>query len=122
MDQPVSIALSATVLSEADSAKKTACASYIKSYNAQTATVQEMREYASCVHRVYGRGEPLSGGEIGAIKLAILVFFVAWVLSGYKLYREDGLGVSIGIGFCLAAIITLGLALVASAAGFLFSY
>ncbi len=82
------LASSAAANSAASAAKKTACMSYIQNYKAETATVEEMREYASCVERLHPN--ELSDGGIIAVKVLIVAAIVGIFIGAYQArYERD---------------------------------
>lgn len=54
------------------SAETAYCKDYLYSYDAKAASIGEARQYAACVHRIYGDGEPMSAGMVLFIKAIIL--------------------------------------------------
>lgn len=54
-------------------AEKARCERELKGYDAGTASVEQMRDYARCVFTVHGSGEPLDPTVVLALKATILV-------------------------------------------------
>lgn len=77
-----SAAMSAAAAARASQAQDMACKSFLASYDAKLATVTDMKEYASCVERIYP--ESASGGEIIAMKVAIVLVLAAAVVGFVK--------------------------------------
>ena len=115
-----SIALSAAAIANSNAAlsaaRRAECMQLVNGYEHDTATVAQSREYAGCVFRLYGNGEPLSGPEVLALKIAVVVALIG-VGVGAWVGREDGWGFAI-FGAVLGAIILP--ALVAFAAALLY--
>ncbi len=70
-------------------AAKALCVARMPNFDAKTATVQQAREYASCVHRVYGSGEPMDPGAVIALKLIVALSFVGLIAGGVYGWRDS---------------------------------
>lgn len=124
----IAIASGASAQAAAASARaaKAECIANMGNYDPKTATVQQQRDYASCVFRLHGDGEPMDAGAAIALKAVILLSFVgagigAWI--GYRDSYDDWL-MAVAGGFFGAAAPWLGafiLALAAAGLSFLFS-
>lgn len=75
-------AQSAAATAAAAAAKKTACMSFVKGFQNDTATTAEMRQYADCVSTLYPN--PLSDGSVWILKAAILIVFAGFIGGGIR--------------------------------------
>jgi hypothetical protein len=66
-----------------------ACAAMVVSYEHSRATVDEMRDYASCIQKLHP--EPLDGSQLITVKVAILVILFS-IAAGIILVRRDDEG------------------------------
>jgi hypothetical protein len=80
-------AQSAIAANQAHQAKVTACTKFVKGYAHDTASVAEVRQYASCANTLFP--EPVSDGASLAIKAAIVIVLVCFVIGAA---RGDGYG------------------------------
>lgn len=119
-------AAAAASAANSNAAKKRECELQVQGYQHDTATVQEAQEYASCVRLLYpAPSTPLSGGEVLAIKLAILFVLVH---GGWFVWKERENGGDVTTHFitflfgCVLAIAYLALVAVLAAAGWFFIF
>ena len=111
---------SAALAASAHAERIARCGISIPNFEPKTATVAEMRDYASCVYVVHGSGEPMPAGVEIALKVLILGSLVGGLFFGAKSWREDGpvLGVlafamgalAIPIALLVVAAVVAGLA------------
>ncbi len=101
----------------AQEAKRKACMAYVRGYEHDRATVEEMREYAGCIDRLHPESM-LTEGQLVAAKCAVLFVF-AWIVVGViwerrnKSLSEGWFGAVVGgsvIGMCFAVAALLFLA------------
>ena len=97
----------ATANQQAHEAKVVACKAYLPTFNAQTATIAEARQYADCVSLVYPH--QIASGDVFLFKLWIVCMFVATACGAVKGYKEDGL-----IGSAIYAFMFVGCAIIAA--------
>ena len=121
MSASTAIALSAnsTAIAANSIAKEAArksCLGYVKGYNHDVATVEEMREYAGCVEKLHP-ADP-AGNDLIVVKLMILIVF-ATTIGGvfyekkHSLFWSKGWGDAILLGgLCGAAAGVVGLVVV----------
>ena len=69
-------------------AAKALCVARMPNFDAKTATVQQARDYASCVHRVYGSGEPMDPSAVIALKFVVALSFVGLIAGGVYGWRN----------------------------------
>lgn len=131
----VSLALSsaasaqaAQASAEAREAKVTACRASVKGYQHNTATVQDMQQYAECVALLHP--QVMTGGEMVLVKVAICVTLIGSAIGAYAASKDSGgqikdglIGGAIGLflGGSTAALIALTLYGVYQGIAFLFS-
>jgi hypothetical protein len=82
MSASTAIALSANSTaiaanSIAKEAERKACLGYVKGYNHDVATVEEMREYAGCVDRLHPAN--FAGNDLLVVKIIILIVFATTI-------------------------------------------
>lgn len=82
----VAAAISAAAAAQAQAAREAACRAVQSSYRPDSATVGEMREYASCVQTLYP--DPLSADATIALKVAVALIFCG-VIGGFVYGRFD---------------------------------
>ena len=104
-------------------AKETACKLQLSTYNAAEATVQQMKEYSSCVHLLHP--DDMTSPERLVAKLLILIMFLG---AGVGVYLNRNAGCPIEgpvvgalLGFCVTSIGLLLLGGFLCAVQFLFS-
>lgn len=68
---------------------KVQCLATMAVYQPKSATVVQMREYAGCVHRVYGSGEPWYPVTLILIKAAIVVLILSMPVGAVVGWRSD---------------------------------
>jgi hypothetical protein len=78
-------------------------------------TINEQREYAGCVYRIHGSGEPLTSGEVMAWKAIIIIAIIGACIGIYKA-RQDPWSSGFDY-FTLAFLGALGLPLVLAILG-----
>lgn len=115
-----SSALLASEAVDASIAQDAVCKMVLEKYNAQTAKVDSMKEYAECVQRIYP--DEMSDEMTIAIKI-LICFAFAGAIRGLFMPAFDGLdratnAVFVAIGFVAAPTL---IALIVYAIGFLFS-
>lgn len=87
-------------------AAKARCESELKSYDAGTASVEQMRDYARCVFTVHGSGEPLDPNVILALKVTIIVSLIAAGVGFVRGWTKgDGLGDGLLFGLAGAILV-----------------
>lgn len=107
-------AASTAALAEAENAKTTACVALFQGYTHRDASEKEMRQYVSCVERVYPTAESQQK-EIIAAKFGIAVVLLATLVGCVVGYRKgDAIYAIAGFACGLFALLTL------VAVGFLF--
>ena len=68
-----------------NSAKDAECKFLLQNFDSlKNPTVTEQREYANCVHRIYGNGEPMPSDVAVVIKVAILIVFAFFFFGMWK--------------------------------------
>ena len=98
MSASTAIALSAnstaiTANTVAQEASRKACLAFVRGYNHDVATVEEMREYAGCIEKLHPAA--LEEGSLLVVKIMILIVFAA-VIGGvfyekkYKVWWSEG--------------------------------
>jgi hypothetical protein len=87
----------------AHEAKVVACKTYLPTFNAQTATIAEARQYADCVSLVYPN--QASGESIFLVKAIIVCMLVCASIGAVRGYKEDGAVGSAMYAFMFAGII-----------------
>lgn len=104
MSASASIAASsaASAAASASAARESArCSGVLQSFDTTVATVEAKRDYAHCVYRIYGDGEPMPFAAVLLLKVTIALALIGMVYGGVKGWRNDGpvaavLGVIIG--------------------------
>lgn len=102
MSAGVSAGMAASAAASASEAREAAwCSGVLQSFNAPVATVEAKRDYAHCVYRIYGDGEPMGAAAVLLLKVAIGLALIGAVYGGVKGWRDDGpalavLGIFIG--------------------------
>ena len=77
----------------AQEASRKACLAFVRGYNHDAATVEEMREYAGCIEKLHP-ADP-AGNDLIVVKIMILIVFAA-VIGGvfyekkYKVWWSEG--------------------------------
>ena len=98
MSASTAIALSAnstaiTANTVAQEASRKACLAFVRGYNHDVATVEEMREYAGCIEKLHP-ADPV-GNDLLVVKIIILIIF-ATTIGGvfyekkHKVWLSDG--------------------------------
>ena len=98
--------------SAADAAKSARCAVVLRQYDPSVATVEQMREYASCVRHIYGTGGRAADAQIFALILlvAVLAGAVGGAIWGARdEYTGPLVGALLGILVCCGAVFALGI-------------
>ena len=111
----IAIIASWQALQAQEIARRTECKLIISSYP-QHPTLSEQREYAGCVYKLYGNGEPLTHGDIFAIKVLIVIVLIGACIGYYKSTQDkykDGLLDAFMFTFFGAILLPILLALVA---------
>jgi hypothetical protein len=57
-------------------------------------TLNEQREYAGCVYRMHGSGEPLTQGDVVAIKVLIVIAIIGACIGIYKAGQDSWNGIT----------------------------
>lgn len=102
MSAGVSAGMAASAATSASEAREAArCSGVLQSFNAPVATVEAKRDYAHCVYRIYGDGDPMPFAAVLLLKVTIALALIGMVYGGVKGWRNDGpvdavLGVIIG--------------------------
>lgn len=77
--------------SAAQSAARDAeCRAIIKTFDGTHATVEQRREYAACVHRIDGTGEPMDPMATIIIKAVVVFSFIGAGIGATWGWREGG--------------------------------
>lgn len=71
---------------QAREAESKACMAYVRGYDHERATVEEMRSYAGCIDRLHP--EPMSADAITAWKVMIVILFVGVVIGIVRSVRN----------------------------------
>lgn len=66
------------------------CLALTPKFNAQTASVVEMREFAACVNRVHGADAAVPVGVILTVKIMILVAICVGIFVGWTSWPDEG--------------------------------
>ncbi len=120
----VASAASANAGVAASRARDAECVAKMGQFQPATATVQQQRDYASCVHRLHGDGEPMDAGAVIGLKVVVLASFVC--AAGGAVWgwdEEGGSGAFMGalVGAVAPWFAALVLALAVAGLQFLFS-
>lgn len=104
MSASVAIATTASIQANqasiaASKAHDMQCRLVVQGFDNKTATVQQQKEFASCVQRL--NPEPMAGGEVIFIKVWIAIVFISMAVGGYKGYKDEWSSVSVGVGVFL---------------------
>jgi len=83
-------------------AKVVACKAYLPTFNAQTATIAEARQYADCVSLVYPH--QASGETVLLGKALIVCLLVGAAVGAVRGYKEDG-----AVGSAMCAVLFAGI-------------
>jgi len=98
-------AAAASAAASASNAREAArCSGVLQSFDAPVATVEAKRDYAGCVYRIYGDGEPMSAAAVLLLKVTIGLALIGMVYGGVKGWRDDGLVMAV-LGAIFGAII-----------------
>jgi hypothetical protein len=103
-------------------AKVVACKAYLPTFNAQTATIAEARQYADCVSLAYPH--QASGETVLLGKALIVCLLVGAAIGAVRGYQEDGVVGSAMYAFMFAGIVfslALALGLLVAGVGYLFT-
>lgn len=84
----VSGALAAAAAASASAARDAECRTVLAGYEPKGASVEMQREYASCVYRIHGSGEPLDPMAAFLIKVAVVLAFLG-AAAGIFFSRQD---------------------------------
>lgn len=106
----ISSAASASAAAASARARKAECMVRLEQYDVKTATVEQARDYASCVYTLHGSGEPLDPASAMLLKICIILVLAGAAVGGYRGWNYDGL-----IG---AFFFTIGAATITAAALF----
>jgi energy-converting hydrogenase Eha subunit G len=89
----------------ADEAARVACATLVKGYEHNTATVAEMVQYADCIERLYPSVQDFSGIK-PFLAVAFFLFFAGFLFGFIKRARYDDTfdKFMIGMGWGLIAV------------------
>ena len=91
----------------AQEASRKACLAFVRGYNHDAATVEEMREYAGCVEKLHPA--TLEEGSLLVVKIMILIVF-ATTIGGvfyekkHRLWLSEGWGGAILLGGLCGAV------------------
>lgn len=77
-----SVAIASVAAPMVAKAHDEACKVTIQTYEAHTATVEQMRDYASCVNRLHP--SEMTGGEVIALKIIIVLVLTGAVIGCIK--------------------------------------
>lgn len=122
-------AANAAIIAARNSELKSECLSLtMPKYQHDGSTIDQMRDYASCVYRVYGSGEPMSSTLALLIKASIVCAIIFGSAFGWREWRcgyfkgklSDAALSSI-IGIMVGGVIPFAIAVVVIAVKFLFS-
>lgn len=95
----------------ADRAAIVACRQGVKGYQNDTATVEQARQYADCVDRLYP--DPMSGSSVMLLKGVIIICFLGVIIGGLWGHLQDEgvfFGALAGFLFAISALVVLALA------------
>lgn len=86
----------------ADEAK---CETVLNNYNAETASVKDMKGYSACVEMLHPTpNEPMGDTGVLFVKFGILLLiaaFVVGVIKGFREYRDFGMALLEGVVYIL---------------------
>lgn len=83
------LASSAAANSAAQAAKKNSCVTLELTYKPELASVSQKQQYAECLELLYPKpSAPLTGGEVVAAKIGIVILLIAFVIGAVKGWRE----------------------------------
>lgn len=119
-----SLAISSAALAQAAAAQETArCSAVVSNFTNAGSTVEQKRDYAHCVHNIYGSGEPLSVGASVLIKVVIVGAFIAIGIGAWRLDYDGIVGRFMGglVGLAVYGVGCLVIGLTTAAVWFLFS-
>lgn len=83
----IAMVQSSIALQQAEQAKTEACKGTVATFNAQGATVEQMKSYASCVQRLHP--EPVTQEGIWVAKGAIVLVFLGIIAGIIFTYRDS---------------------------------
>jgi hypothetical protein len=126
----VSLAIAAGASAQASAAseiaRKAECTAKEAAFQPTTATVEQKRDYASCVYTLHGSGEPMDPWTALLLKICVFLVFCGAGVGLFAAYKDDWAGPFeygfypiAGAAITAAALFVLGLAVVG--VGFLFS-
>lgn len=76
-----------------DAAKDAQCKATLSTYDSlNKPTIAEQREYADCVYRIHGTGEPMSADVAIVLKIVLLIIIISSVYGGYTEYKNKNMG------------------------------
>lgn len=120
MSAPVAVAVAVN-----NKAKDANCCVIISKFSPKEASIKEMKEYSSCVDRLYPEISEMTQGETIFVKVSILCAIIGVVIGVYKGYKNYGdvlSGVTVGVFGCFIGAMTPSIILLTiSAIMFLFS-
>ena len=76
-------------LAQAEEARQIACQSYVQNYQSSGATIDQMRQYASCVYALYGDGSSSIAYRVALFVLASALTYGLLLICRRFLIRED---------------------------------
>jgi hypothetical protein len=88
-------------------ARRAECRAMMPGFQHDGATVVEQRQYAGCVYRLHGSGEPFSPGVEMALKAVFLLALVAGGFGAWVGWRDDGPLMALAIGLASAFAVPL---------------
>ena len=83
----VAVAQSSIAIAEAEHAQIVACQGFVRGFENDKATTAQMRQYASCVQRLYP--EAISPDGMVAIKVLIALLLLSIPIGGYLSWKRD---------------------------------
>lgn len=112
-------AMGAAALAAASAAQSAArdaeCRATIKTFDGTHATVEQRREYAACVHRIDGTGEPMDPMASIIIKAVIVFSFIGAGIGAAWGWKEGGVFEAVLAGLLGAMVPWLISAIIAAA-------
>lgn len=83
----VALAQSADANAKASEAARAACMTYTQQFTSASANIDEMRQYASCVGRLYPAAS--SGQDLLTLKVGLIIVLIGVVVGVYRTSRES---------------------------------
>lgn len=86
----IAVIASSQAAAASSRARDAECRAILSAYDTSTKpNLHEQREYAGCVYRIHGTGEPMSANDIMMVKVIIVVAIIGACIGVYKSVNDS---------------------------------